>query len=205
MTAIVNRLTKHVAKMKAGEITESTVHRFMSLLRELLEERKERNKYQLLTMFCDWALHTGLDRSKAGGMLLDILDSTWANSQNVDAQIGEIMRGISPRTLRDQMFALLGGSFVDPSVVVEADYCVRIMDHLITDLQGKPVARSIKDSKKIESDRLAKGYRFMADRFYFEHDEKYGNQFVLAAKQIEPSSGGNVFVKIPWPIPHRQG
>jgi hypothetical protein len=164
MSDLVDRLKKHVAKMKGGNIDDSTVLHFMALLRELLEERKERNKYQLLTMFCDWALHTGLDRSKAGGMLLDILDASWANSQKVDAQIGEIVQGISPQKLRDQIFALLGASFIDPSLVVDADPYSRIMDHLIADLQGKPVARSIKESDKIKDDRLAKGYRFMAEQ-----------------------------------------
>jgi hypothetical protein len=37
-------------------------------------------------------------------------------------------------------------------------------------------------------------------RFYFEEDKNGNNQFVLAAKQIEPSSGGDVLTKMPWRI-----
>lgn len=107
MSVLVERLKKHVAKMRAGDITDSTVHRLLALLRELLEERKERNKYPLLTMFCDWTLHTGLDRSKAGSGVLDILDEIWAWSQRVDEQIQELLREISPQKLREQMISLL--------------------------------------------------------------------------------------------------
>jgi hypothetical protein len=78
---VCNRLAEQAANMKAGDITKSTVHRFMALLRELLEERNERKKYPFLTMFCDWSLHTKLDRSKAGDDLLDILDAMWAGSR----------------------------------------------------------------------------------------------------------------------------
>jgi hypothetical protein len=54
MTGAIHRLVRHVAKMKAGDISESTMHRFMALLRERLEERNDRRKYPTATMFCDW-------------------------------------------------------------------------------------------------------------------------------------------------------
>jgi hypothetical protein len=53
--------------------------------------------------------------------------------------------------------------------------------------------------RKKTHERLAKGYRHIADRFYFEREiDKY--YFVLVAKQIEPASGGEVRIRIPWPI-----
>jgi hypothetical protein len=67
-------------------------------------------------------------------------------------------------------------------------------------LQGKPVAREAKQIEKTKAARLANGYRFMADRFYFEINDKGENQFVLLAKQIEPASGGQVNINFPWPL-----
>ena len=75
---VLDRLAEHIAEMKAGKISTSTVHRLMALLRELLEARGEQDRYALLRMLCDWSLHAKLDPSKAGNQLLDILDAMWA-------------------------------------------------------------------------------------------------------------------------------
>jgi hypothetical protein len=200
LTVTIDRLTKHVAKLRAGDIRESTVHRFMALLRELLEQRKERSKYQLLTMFCDWALHPELDRSKAGGDVLDILDDIWAGSQNVDQQVQGLLRETSPAKLREQIVELLGASFIDPTVMIEAESSALIIGYVIEDLRGKPVARRANEIEKNIAKRLDKGYRHIADRFYFDRDETGKNQFVLVAKQIQPSRCSEVHIRIPWPI-----
>ena len=200
MSISTERLKKHVANMKAGDITESTVLRLMSLLRELLEARNEKRKYPLLNMFCDWAVHTKLDHSSAGSQLLDILDETWAGSRKVDELIGRLVGDISPQKLREQIFALLCAEFVDPTIMDDAGLAERIIGGLLDDLCGKPVARRADGIKKTTAERLAKGCRFIADRLYFERDESGKRQLVLAAKQIEPPSGGEVRVKIPWPL-----
>jgi hypothetical protein len=199
MSTVSDRLAEHMAKMKA-DINASTVHRFMVLLRELLEERNERKKYPLLTMFCDWSVHTKLDRSQAGNDLLDILDATWANSKTVDQQIKQLLTDISPSKLQAQMVSLLSTSLIDPTAISDVEACAKLFQHVIDDLKGKTVARKADKLIKLTTERLSKGYRFIADRLYFEDYESGSNQFVLAAKQIEPSSGGEVLIKIPWPI-----
>ena len=85
MTNPRDRLIDHLPALR-GDISKSTTQRLMALLRELLEERKERKKYSALTMYCDWSVHTKLDRSPAGSALLDILD-IWASSTTVDEQV----------------------------------------------------------------------------------------------------------------------
>ena len=195
ISTVSDRLAEHMAKMKV-DINASTVHRFMVLLRELLEERNERKKYPLLTMFCDWSVHTKLDRSD----LLDILDATWANSKTVDQQIKQLLDDISPSKLQAQMVSLLSTSLIDPTAISDVEACAKLFQHVIDDLKGKTVARKADKLIKLTTERLSKGYRFIADRLYFEDYERGSNQFVLAAKQIEPSSGGEVLIKIPWPI-----
>jgi hypothetical protein len=63
---VLDRLAEHIAEMKAGQISKSTVHRLMALLRELLEARSEQDKYPLLRMLCDWSLHTKLEPLESG-------------------------------------------------------------------------------------------------------------------------------------------
>jgi hypothetical protein len=195
---VLDRLAEHIAEMKAGQISKSTVHRLMALLRELLEARGEQDKYPLLRMLCDWSLHAKLDRSKAGNQLLDILDAMWAKSKTVDEQLRELLEGISPARFQTEMASVLAASRIDPSLVYSSRFPT-IVRHILADLTGKTVSRSANAIQAKTTERLAKGYRHIADRFYFEREtEKY--YFVLVAKQIEPASGGEVRIRVPWPI-----
>ena len=94
MTNLPDRLKSHLAKMAAGDISDSTTHRLMALLRQLLEERNEKHRYPITAMFCDWSLHVKLDRSKPASTLLDLLDGTWSTG-NVDQAIQNIGEGLS--------------------------------------------------------------------------------------------------------------
>jgi hypothetical protein len=155
---VLDRLAGHVAEMKAGQISKSTVHRFIALLRELVETRNEQNKYPVLRMFCDWSLHTKLQRSGAGNHLLDILDAMWAQSKTIDAQLRELLGGISPARLQTEIASVLAASRIDPSLVHGSQFPM-IVRHVINDLTGKIVSRSADALQKKTSERLAKGYR----------------------------------------------
>ena len=141
MSTVSDKLAEHMAKMKA-DINASTVHRFMVLLRELLEGTFRRaKKSPLLTMFCDSSVHTKLDRSQAGNDLLDILDATWANSKTIDQQIKQLLNDISPSKLQAQMVSLLSTSLIDPAAIGDVEACANSFQHVIDDLKGKTVAR----------------------------------------------------------------
>jgi hypothetical protein len=193
-----DRLSEQIAEMKSGKISMSGVHRFVALLRELLETRNELNKYPLLRMFCDWSLRTKLDRSKEDNQLLDILDAMSANSTTVDDQFKQLLEGISPRKLQTEIVSVLTASFIDPSLADSSQFAV-VVRYLIDDLGGKIVSRPTENISRKTSERLEKGYRFMADRFYFERKDG-GYQFVLVSRQIEPSSGGELHFNVPWPV-----
>jgi hypothetical protein len=205
MSNLQERLVIHLQKLAAGDISESTTHRLMALLRELLEERNERRKYPALAMFCDWSVHTKLDRSAGGGALLDMLDEIWANSTTVDQQIQILTNELSPQKLRVQMEQLLGSSFIHPGVIPNGHVFASIIDHLIADLVGKPISRRPCDVSKRTSDRLARGLRHIADRLLFSRNEdktvsaaKY--LLTLVSRQIDPPSTGEARIILPWPI-----
>lgn len=199
MTVLSDRLVQHLQLMNAGEVTLSTVHRLMALVRELLEERRGRKQYPVLAMFCDWSLHSRLDRSPAGTELLDLLDEVWANSQQVDQQVQSLVSQLSPQALRAELILLLRSALIWPGPIENEELFRSIIRHFTTDLAHKPISRKAKDQPKRTQVRLASGYRFMAERIQFEIiDGRL--QLALAAKQIEPPSGGEVKIQIPWDL-----
>jgi hypothetical protein len=196
-----DRLIEHIAEMKAGQISKSTVHRLMALLRELLEARNELNKYPLLRMFCDWSLHTKLDRLKVSNQLLDLVDAMFAKRETMDAQLGQLCASISPAKFQKEVASLLEASFIDPSLAYSPRF-PQIVRHIIDDLKGKIVSRRPESVKKRTSERLAAGYRFMAARFYFKH-ENSEYKFVIVFKNISGEmrmKNDEGFLKVGWPI-----
>jgi hypothetical protein len=191
-----DRLSEHVAIMRSGDISKSTVHRFIGLLRELLGERDELKKYPLSRMFCDWSVHTKLDRSPAGTEFLDLIDAMFTG--NADAQVKKMRQGLSPVQLRRQIITLLATSYIDPTIVSEPQLCSRIFNYLYDDLKGKSVARSTKDRQTKPIERLADSHRFIADRFFFQNG-KNGHELVLVAK-VDPPSSGEIHIVCPWQV-----
>jgi hypothetical protein len=169
----------------------------MALVRELIEERKGRKQYPLLAMFCDWSLHPHLDRSTAGADLLDLLDETWANSQQVDQQIQTLVGQLSPQTLRADLTSLLRSALIWPGPLENDGMFRSIVSQFTADLAHKPICRNTKDQPKRIQARLASGYRFAAERIQFEGIDGQ-LQLVLAARQIDPPSSGEVRIQIPW-------
>jgi len=195
---IADRLSNHMDTLSNGDVSLSTTQRLMDLLREFLEEKGIRTRYPLLGMYCDWSLHSRLNRSLAGTSLLDLLDQVWANSHVVDEQIQSLVRQLSPQMLRDQMLEVLRNALIWPAAIQNDECFRRIVHWLVADLAGKPISRRPKDEPKRISERLALGYRFVAHRIAFENTSE-NMQLVLCAKQIEPTSGGEVRIQIPWP------
>jgi hypothetical protein len=53
-------------------LTKSDVHRLFTLARKLIErlQKKDRVRYALLNFYCDWTLHSKIDRSTGGSLVL---------------------------------------------------------------------------------------------------------------------------------------
>jgi hypothetical protein len=204
MTNLPDRLKSQLAKMAAGDISDSTTHRLMALLRQLLEERNEKHRYPITAMFCDWSLHVKLDRSKPASTLLDLLDGTWSTG-NADQAIQNIGEGLNPRKLRDEIVQLLGSAFIHPGIILDDGGFATIMDHLLAELADKPITRRPQDVQNHTSKRLAQGQRFMAVQLFFSLNEDKKNTpakylLNLMSEQIQPTPGGHVNVVLPWPL-----
>lgn len=69
-----NEIIEKIRVILTGPIIgESQVSHFFALVRKLLEglSRPERDQYPLLGFYCDWALHTKIDRSEHGAAILE--------------------------------------------------------------------------------------------------------------------------------------
>lgn len=69
-----NEIIEKIRTILAGPaIGESQVTHLFALIRKMLEglSRPERDQYQLLGFYCDWALHTRIDRSEQGAAILE--------------------------------------------------------------------------------------------------------------------------------------
>jgi hypothetical protein len=55
-----------------------------------------------------------------------------------------------------------------------------------------------RDVQKRRADHLAKGIRFAADRISFNQNEKSETELKLVSRQLDPPSGGEVHIVIPW-------
>jgi hypothetical protein len=118
-------------------------------------------------------------------------------------QIAPMTHGLSPGRLRDEIVLILGSAFVDPSVFLDDDAWLKFIGYLTADLSGKPIARRPEGVEKRTAERLAKGYRHIAERLLFRRNQNGENEIVFVARQIEPvtSKGGEVSIVIPWPVP----
>src|SRR4051794_17050893 len=59
-------------------LTEVEVVYIMAAIRKILDKEKLRNQYKALAFYCDWALHTSMDRTGALRMIKmfdDLMDS----------------------------------------------------------------------------------------------------------------------------------
>ena len=100
------------AKFLSGHFPEAEVQHLFTLFRKLLERIKpsERAKFYLLNFYCDWTLHSAIDRSQGGaeillkmhGILHDHLQRTDNSSFGHD-----VSAAMSLTVARDQAIALL--------------------------------------------------------------------------------------------------
>src|SRR5437867_1739661 len=65
--AIEEKLNRQLSSK--APVTEARVVYILVLTRKLLERQGELNKYPMLRFYCDWALHTNMDRAGAQRIL----------------------------------------------------------------------------------------------------------------------------------------
>jgi hypothetical protein len=148
MTRLVERLAAHVEAMKRN-IDPSTVSRFMSLLRQVIEETETKHRYPILNLFCDWSLHPKLDRKDAQNILAAIEEALLEEMEKPGHFTADTFTvTVSPRRLRDEMIALLTANTIDPAIADNPHHFVAMAACLTEDISHKPLELTEKRLKE---------------------------------------------------------
>lgn len=93
-------------------------------------------------MYCDWAVHSSLDRNPNAWELLKRLDATViAVASNTDMNVvgNQISSGLSLAMLRRDFVALFTEKHIDTSLFTVPENWVMFQQCLLDDLQGRPI------------------------------------------------------------------
>ena len=96
----------------AHPLREADVHHLLALARKLIERvpLDARKTYALLNFYCDWTLHSKIDRSEAGATILVRLHDIIAdhlNQTDTAALITGLSRALSLSDVRNELNALI--------------------------------------------------------------------------------------------------
>ena len=85
-------------------LEESHVQHLFTLTRKLIERvpKAERSDYSLLKFYCDWTLHTEIDRSKEGESILAQIHNILKKTDNTTIET-DLTNALSLDTARDQI------------------------------------------------------------------------------------------------------
>ncbi|HRD71270.1 MAG TPA: hypothetical protein PK657_14150 [Legionella sp.] len=113
----ISTIKKLISK---NDINDSVVVHFLTLIRkelELLDESRE--SFDVLKFYCDWALHTGIDRSKSGSSIISNINQTITIFQHASSN-EELIRGISillVNKLKNQLLKFLDKHSIQTNII----------------------------------------------------------------------------------------
>jgi hypothetical protein len=94
----------------ATPLREADVHHLFALARKLIERARSPATYALLNFYCDWTLHSEINRSEAGGRILarlhDIIADNLKNTDNARL-IAELSGALSLGDVRNELNGLI--------------------------------------------------------------------------------------------------
>ncbi len=136
-----NILSKLRRVLESRAVTEVEVVYLMVAIRKLLDWDNLKGKYRRLAFFCDWALHTKMDRTSTVQLINqfdDIYDSHWSKGKTgLDEEIGhEIGDLTSGDSLRQELRAFLESSNLPSAICNDSDlwHCfMKEYSNVITD------------------------------------------------------------------------
>jgi len=103
-------------------LEESHVQHLFTLARKLIEKTSEieRKHFSLLKFYCDWTLHSKIDNSKEGALIVAGIHNTMARHLKLDSNeslINDLNSVLSFSKARDQLNKLILESGGEPNLV----------------------------------------------------------------------------------------
>ncbi|HAU1234405.1 TPA: hypothetical protein ACMWW0_001961 [Legionella pneumophila] len=106
-----------------NDLNDSIVVHFLTLIRKELEilDESDREFFDVLKFYCDWALHTAIDRSKSGSSIISNINQTIAIYQHSSSN-EELIRAISIlliNKLKNQLSKFLDKHSIQTNIISE--------------------------------------------------------------------------------------
>lgn len=131
--------------LNASPPSESEVQHLFALSRKLIEQLQPTQKsgFSLLRFYCDWTLHSKIDRSAEGALILEKLHGLiiqHRNNPDLDQVVRELSAALSFDTVMNQINSLL--PLFEPSItfpVVNQHQWKPIVIHLLEIISSCPL------------------------------------------------------------------
>lgn len=107
-----NEVIQKIENIARAQLTESQVSHLFVLARKLIERvpKQNRSNFALLKFYCDWTMHSEIDRSKAGAQIIERIHNIIYNhikkkdNANLLPELGSTL---SMNTAREQLNQLV--------------------------------------------------------------------------------------------------
>lgn len=107
-----NQIVQKIENIVRAQLTESQVSHLFVLARKLIERvpKQDRSNFSLLKFYCDWIVHSEIDRSEAGAQIIERIHNIIYNhikkkdDTNLLPELGD---ALSMSTVREQLNQLV--------------------------------------------------------------------------------------------------
>ena len=146
----VRRLREHLveANWQSGRSTE--VIEVMRWVRLILENEQLGTTYPPLKLYCDWALHTEIDRSRLAIKMLEQMNAALTNDVNQHDYNVAVSRMLSLSTLRAEMVVLFTSHKIPTYLVNSFTNWSFFLGELLNDLCERPIRLPQKPKGKLK-------------------------------------------------------
>lgn len=138
---------------KESALSESEVVDLMSKIRKLIEfmAPADRKPFATAKLYCDWCLHTMLDRSKAGEDIVIGIHEKVVQIQGIpdnDLIIKELSKLLSWKELKSELAALFSKSQIKDGLTGDKSRWEAFIKHLLEIIRNSPLKAVSKDAVK---------------------------------------------------------
>jgi hypothetical protein len=138
-----------------NSVSQSDIIRMFVVVRELMESRKRFLEFPTLKFYCDWVVHSQLDRSQAKSMLATlstILRNNWSNDPSIILM--EVSNVLSVGKLHQEVHNLFRSEGLYTILLDDTRLWNQCLFWLIHDLLDKPVVGKIITQEEIAPDEI---------------------------------------------------
>jgi len=200
------QLREHVSSLSGGELRRSEIVDLMRRLRLLADQKGLKNSHPHIALYCDWVLHTEIDRHRLALKILETMNDAVSAYDEKSGNIIEASRALSLHELRSEMLDIFKSYSIPTELLDSFTNWKMLVRFLLNDLKNKPVKipkatgklkEKIADatSRMTEQWKKRTGADFAATSVFITNEPRENNEFFWNLACYSPSKGGNITVK----------